>query len=343
MVAIRPVCYYQRTQTAKEPTGQALLDAMTLQVRGSSRPLIAFALALILLWASGCRSFLASTITGEEEVVGRQLANQGVEAMERREWERAEGLLERAVQACPDDADTRRYLADVYWRRDEPQKAMQQMQTAVKLDPDNPWLHARLAYFYLEQGQLALAWSSVQVTLDLDPKSAEAWAMRARILDRRGYPDRALADYHRALGYAQEDRQILLETAELYRRMDRPGPALAMLQNLSDSYNPGEEPREVLYLMGLAQMALDRHADGAKTLQFAADRGPPSAEILYRLAHAQWLAGHAGEARMNAARAGNLDPTHKPTQQLLAVMNPAYASPAVTVVRPLPPDAATLQ
>ena len=117
-----------------------------------------------------------------------------------------------------------------------------------------------------------------------------------------------------------------LEVAELYRQMNQPQRALETLQNLADTYNtPAEEPQQVLYLMGLAYVALHRYDDGVQSFAAAAGRERPTPEILYRLAEAQWLAGHPAEAAATAQRVLALDPQHQPSRELLA---PHRAGPA---------------
>ena len=49
---------------------------------------------------------------------------------------------------------------------------------------------------------------------------------------------------------------MLREVAELYRQLNQPERALQTLQLLAETYSPGEEPADCLYLTGLAYVAL---------------------------------------------------------------------------------------
>ncbi len=82
--------------------------------------------------------------------------------------------------------------------------------------------------------------------------------LRGQVAAVAGNPRQALADYHRALGYAPGDRQIELLLAESYRQLNQPERALAALQSLAEGYSPGEQPQQLLYLQGLAQRACGR-------------------------------------------------------------------------------------
>jgi tetratricopeptide (TPR) repeat protein len=95
----------------------------------------------------------------------------------------------------------------------------------------------------------------------------------------RGQAEQALADLHRGLAIAPEDRRILLDTADAYRRLDRPQRALATLAILGEQYGPSQTPADVLALEGMAQEALGRTADAVESYRRAVAKGdaPPAA------------------------------------------------------------------
>ena len=98
--------------------------------------------------------------------------------------------------------------------------------------------------------------------------------------------------------------------AEIYRQLNEPERALVSLHSLVDSYPPGEEPQQLLYLEGLALVALGRYDDAVARYTLAGERGGPTAEILYRLAEAELLAGRGVHAHIAARQALVLDPNH---------------------------------
>jgi tetratricopeptide (TPR) repeat protein len=178
-------------------------------------------------------------------------------------------------------------------------------------------LWVRLAEMYLASGQPQLAWQDAEQALKLDPKLSAAWAIRGGVLRAAGQPREALADYLRALSYAPNDRGTLQEVAELHRVLNQPERALQTLQTLADTYSPGEEPGQVLYLTGLAYVALGRYDDGVERFSAAAARGKPTPEMFYRLGEAQLLAGRPAEAADAARQALALQPQHGPSRNLL--------------------------
>lgn len=247
----------------------------------------------------------------------RRLMQQGLAAAEREQHRQAESLLAEAVDTCPSDPDARRHYAETLWERGARPDAIAQLEEALRLDPEDASLHARLAEMYLETGRADRARRHAEQALDLNPGRSAAWAIRGRVMRAVDHPQQALADYHRALANAPDDQQILLEMAELYRQLNRPRRALATLHRLADTYSPGEEPQQVLYLTGLAQMALGRYEDAVDSLSSAIVRDRPTPELFYRLGEAELLAGRPGRATAAAQQALALAPDHGPSRNLL--------------------------
>jgi tetratricopeptide (TPR) repeat protein len=247
----------------------------------------------------------------------RHLSQQGIAALEREQVQEAKALLAKAVAACPIDPQARRHYADALWRSGARPEAITQVEEACRLAGEDAELRVRAGEMHLLSGELEPARRSAQQALDLDPKLAAAWAIRGRVMLAGGQPQEALADFLRALGYAPEDRQILLEVAELYRQLNWPQRALATLQSLADTYSPGEEPQQVLYLTGLAYTALGRYDDAVESLAAATAVGAPTPEILSGLAEAELLAGHPAEAEAAAEHALLIQPRHPASLELL--------------------------
>jgi len=267
--------------------------------------------------ASGCR------LPGRDGPVSpslakcREYSQQGVIALEQGHWASAELLLSKAVGSCPDDPEARRHFAEALWNRGRPDEALAQLEQAVALAPKDALLRVRATEMRLGLGQIERARREIEVALDIEPDMGAARAMRARVLHAAGDPTAALADYHRALVYAPDDRDLLIETAELYRQLNRPQKALALLHRLVDTYGPGEEPQKVAYLEGLAYAALGRSDEAAESFASALARGAPTPELFYQLAVVRSHTGRSREAAAAAEAALRLRPDHEPARRLL--------------------------
>jgi tetratricopeptide (TPR) repeat protein len=274
-----------------------------------------------LVWLAvllgGCRLPGHNVPISQPLATCRQLTRQGVTAMERGQPQQAEELLAKAVKSCPTDSEARRYYAEALWQRGARQDAITQLKEAGRQAGEDAALEARLAEMHLAMGNVELARQSAEHAIDLNPKLAAAWAMRGRVMRVTGQPQQSLIDWHRALDYAPDDRSVLTDLAELHRQLNQPQRALQTLQSLADTYPPGEEPQQVLYLVGMAYMALDRYQDAVENLSAAAVRDKPSPELLYCLGEAQLSCGRPAEAASAAQYALALQPNHRPSQELL--------------------------
>jgi len=230
--------------------------------------------------------------------------------MERGDWPGAEALLHKAVEACPADVEARRSYADTLAHRGATGAAIVQLEEARRVAPEDASLAVRAGELYLTIDRPDKAGESAGRALDVDPRYAPAWALRAQVMERNGRLRQALADYQRALGYDPNNADWMLRLAEVYRRLGAPSRALAALERLIDTYPSGEEPQQVLYLEGLALTALGRYSDATTALAAASQRGSPTAELLCRLAEAQWRAGRPAEAQSSLQQALALEPTH---------------------------------
>lgn len=274
-------------------------------------------MAVAVAMTVGCRVPGLEGPGSGRAATSRHLWQQGMAAMEQGQWAQAEQLLAQAVRTHPANAEARQAYAEALWNAGHREEAMGQVQAAARLEPRNAALRVRLAEMQLDLGRLDLAMKSAQEALDLDPGLAAAWEVRSRVHRAAGRADQALADLHRALHYAPSDRHLHWELAELYRRLDQPHRALIVLENLVDGYPPGDEPQAVLLALGLVQMELGRPEDAADSLAAALRRGPPSAELLYYLAQAQWQAGKGAQAFASAQESLRLDPSYLPSQEFL--------------------------
>jgi tetratricopeptide (TPR) repeat protein len=238
--------------------------------------------------------------------------------METGQWERAESLLQAAVETSPEDAEARRYLAEALWHRGAAREALAQIEEAVQFDPADATLAVRAGEMNLAVGANNEALAHAEQALRLDPKSASAWALRGRLFSRLNQPDRALADLQRALQYAPSNQEILLDVAMLYRQRGQPAQALSTVHHLLDTYPPGGETQLALLLEGQALVELARPRQAAESLLAASTRGPANPEVLYWLAQAQSSAGDYAAATTTAQQALAIDNSHQPSRQLLA-------------------------
>ena len=238
--------------------------------------------------AAGCQWARLRDPVPAALATSRKLSGEGNELLERKQPEKAEAKLAEAVKVCPTDCDARRYYAEILWFRNARPEAVAQLEEACRLNPDCD-LRVRLAEMYLEMGQLDAAhaistrpWPGTSSWLPRGGSGARVLRATGDRLaaagDRGGARAaylQALADLHRAAGYDPANREVIGETAAVYRSVGQPQRALESMQTLAETYSPGEEPQQVLYWIGMDYMALHRYDDAAASLSRGLIAGPP--------------------------------------------------------------------
>lgn len=234
--------------------------------------------------SGGCRLVSRRNPVPTELADARRLCNEGLSAADRQDLVRAESLLEAAVKSCPVDVDARRHYAEVLWSRGQKMDAVGQMAKALELSPGDAGLCIDAGRMYLELGLFAEADRLSAEAVRLAPGSDTAWHLRGQIAMARGQFDQAVADFHRGLAIAPDDRGLLHDAAEAYLRLDKPRRALATLAVLGESYGPDQTPADVLTMEALAQEALGRVDDARESYRQAIAKGDAPPEAAKRLA-----------------------------------------------------------
>jgi tetratricopeptide (TPR) repeat protein len=223
----------------------------------------------------------------------RRLCNEGLLAADREDLARAETLLARAVKSCPGDIDARRHYADVLWRRGERTEAVGQVAAALELSPADPGLCVEAGRMYLALGLLNDAERLGGEAVRLAPRSAESWRLRGQVALARGRFEDAVADFHRALAIAGDDRELLADTTRAYLALGRPRRALATLAILAEESGPDGLSGDLVALEARAQESLGRPDEAAAAWRRAIAAGDAPPEAAERLAALEAVAGEA--------------------------------------------------
>ena len=262
----------------------------------------------------------------------RKLSSEGNDLMEQKQPEKAEeNFWPRPSRSAPRTAMRGATMPKSLWLRNAGPRPWRQLEEACRLNPGlrsagppggdvlgNGPLRRRLALRRSGVEEEPPAGCGVAAFAEgrSGPSVISFLAAGNRDQASAAYVQ-ALNDLHRAAGYDPSDRQAIGETAAVYRSLGQPQRALESMQALAETYSPGEEPQQVLYLTGLDYMALQRYDDAAASLSAALNRGRPAPELLYCLAQAQYRGGHSQEAAEALQRALVIDPQHLLSRQLL--------------------------
>ena len=252
----------------------------------------------------------------------RKLSQRAVGALHRGDIATAESLAQRAVQTNPHDAQAHQNYSEALWRSGQREAAIVQAQEAQKLLPDDPLVTVRLGEQYQEQGRSQEAAELASQAIDICPNCGSGWALRARARASLGQLNDSLPDFQQALRYQPNDQKLLLELAELHRRMNRPERALATLGSLRETYPAGEEPPQLLVLEADAFAALKRWPESIRVRTQLAQK-MPTPQNWQLLAAAQESAGQTAAAQASVAEAQRLAALGPAARETLP-MTPAF-------------------
>lgn len=275
--------------------------------QGNPRWLFARALlGVALVTSSGCTLWSKARGPVPQDVADcRKLSQRAVGALHRGDVATAESLAQRAVQTNPQDAQAHQFYSEALWRSGQRDAAIAQAQEAQKLLPDDPLVTIRLGEQYQEQGRSQEAAELASQAIDICPNCGSGWALRARARASLGQLNESLPDFQQALRFQPTDQKLLLEFAELHRRMNRPERALATLGSLRETYPAGEEPPQLLVLEADAFAALGRWPQSVRARTQLAQK-MPTPENWQLLAAAQQRAGQTTAAQSSMAEAQRL-------------------------------------
>lgn len=279
---------------------------------------IAILLPTALLVTSGCAILGRKRHSAADVTAARELSRQGVAALEAGQPQQAEELLRKSLAASPDDASSRRYMAETLWRRGAGDDAIAQIVEAVRLEPTNATLAIRAGEMYLAVGKLEAAEIYAERAIRLDPTLSGAWALRGRCFEKMNLPDRALSDLERAVELAPDQSDLAVEVASMYRRRGQNTRCLTAIYHLLDTYPSGEEPQSALVMQGQTLMDMGRPQQASDAFLAALQHGPPSADLYFLLAQSYSAGGRVTEASAAAQQALAINAAHDPSRQLLA-------------------------
>lgn len=285
--------------------------------------------ALVCCAPIGCRSINKKAPTQEAVATGRQLARQGISALETGRSEEAEALLRQAVEAVPSDPEAHRYLAEALWQRGAAAEAIRHIESAQLLAPTDPAVVVRAGEMRLATGDHARAMQCANRAIGLDPQLPDAWALRGRGWWLKKNPDQALADLQRALQFSPSAPDLLIDLANLYYQQGQPQRCLTTLHRLLDTHAAGEEPLEAVILEGKAYLTMGLPIPARERFALVKSRSTPGPDLYCLIAQAEFAAGRPQAAIAAAQEAVTLDASHVPSRELLAKLT--AAAPATTL------------
>ena len=274
---------------------------------GAVHPLLAAVLCLIL----GCQGIPPFHSRGSKDSRRPELGREGVAAFERGEYDLAAEKFVQAIKSDENDLLSRRYYGEILWRNGKKNDAVHVLTDAAGREgtpEERAAICESLAEKFLESDQAASALHYADKMIELTPRRYKGWQLRAMVCQEIGKKDEALADYHRALRLAPNDKNLIRSLAVLEGELGDDRAALAVWEELGRLYPSRSQPVEVLLGKAEACRHLGRGRQAADCYTAAIEQNPDDPDLYRTLADIYLENRDTESARAIAARAAERFP-----------------------------------
>jgi tetratricopeptide (TPR) repeat protein len=230
----------------------------------------------------------------------------------------ARRYLDAALKKNPENLTAARFLADVFAREGQWDKAKELYDQVVTRDPRNAWALYGLGRTWIGMGEYDASLQPLRQALVVEPTLAEAHFQLGHALRRLGRTEEAQRElmlFQAIRGRTESSTPALkadrtpFETRiwETCRRMLAEHDESGSLSYLESLKIPETSERRH-YLIGALYYNVDRPADAVRLLEQAAERPPRDAEALAFLGRAYVAVGQYDRAQVTLARSQALSP-----------------------------------
>jgi tetratricopeptide (TPR) repeat protein len=209
------------------------------------------------------------------------------------------GRVHAALEHNPDNRDLLTLLGSLYFeRKNYPQAAAAFERTRV-LNPNTWQPHRNLAIVKLATNDVSGAVSEYQTALGLAPAEAQLVADAARLFEKQGKVDEAIACYEALYSGNSHTRQFAANNLAMLLvtyKTDR--ASLDRALDLTSAFNASGNGA-LLDTLGWVEFKRGEYKEALTVLERAADRSPDSKLIRFHLAMTQMQLGLRDRARTN--------------------------------------------
>lgn len=175
---------------------------------------------------------------GEAAPASSAKVEQGIDAIQAGDFERAKMLLSDAAQADPDDPQAAYYLGLADEQLGDTAAARADYERALKLDPELVEARVNLSALLLDAGDPEAALEVAEAGLATAPKHSGLLLNRALALSAGGKVTEAVGAFHSAVEASPDDDDVRYLYAEALASAKKKDESLAELERLTESKDP---------------------------------------------------------------------------------------------------------
>ena len=176
----------------------------------------------------------------------------------------------------------------------------------------------QLGEMHFEMGKYQEAEQQAEKAIRLTPQLASAWVLKGDIARGKNKLEEARSAYLRAIAIDRELPDVQLNLAQIFRESGEPQRALICLNQVENQHPPGDLPASLLIEQGITYKTLGRYEDASLVFAEAVKIDSNSSQLMYEWAESEMLAGRLAKAQWIAQQNLSRNPTHLPSQQLMA-------------------------
>ena len=240
-----------------------------------------YVLALLIGGLLTSTGFAQTQVQNENEIAGKSMFIQGLEAFENEEFDRAEQLLLEAKDYLSGSSGVDYALADVYYSMDNLPNAALYGKLAVDGEPQNKWYRLKLAQIYRRAGQNDATLRELNTLLDMYPDDFDALYMLADTYKDYGEFVRSNQILDDILKLRGGDISVLLMKFRNYEALSAPDSAIAQLEEIRE-LDP--DNLEMLNLLGQYYANYGNENEAKEILSNALERNARDPQSLINLA-----------------------------------------------------------
>lgn len=205
--------------------------------------------------------------------------NRGMAYLEQSNFNHALRDLENAMQLEKNDPETYRIIGDVYFAKNDPERAIEYYGMALEIDPDNEQTLNNRGNTYHEMGLEALALQDYDHAISVY-KNSYTYTNRANYWLKQGEYDKALADCRKAsqLDYNNAEAYYCIGLVENAR-----GNATISLENFNKAIAINNRRADFYNGRGLALFQLKEFSDALEDFEQAVTIDPSDAAAKDRI------------------------------------------------------------
>ena len=189
----------------------------------------------------------------------------------------------KAIGLDPNYFEAMYNLANAFQIQNRFQEAISSYQTALKLNPQVVEAYYNLGRAYHQTQNFQEALAAYQKALEIQPAYADAFNSMGNIYQKLGRPEMAMQCYQRVLEISPNSAEAFYNTGNLHQKMGDFKRAVLNYQK-SLAINAGQA--DTYSNLGHAYLKMERHEDAVRAMQKAIEIEPAEAEYHVNLGNA---------------------------------------------------------